>query len=147
MRRINKRFTNDEDKVIVGMYGDRISPKEIANALNRSRDSIRARILFLKKKGVIKGNRNLKWTDALEKELVNTIHKNPGNLKARFREFAEKHNTTTNAVSVHYYTNIIDTHFIFSLFGKFRKSNNRKIYKKEQAKGHKMWSIIKAMFN
>ena len=142
-----KRFTNDEDKVIVGMYNDKLSAEEIANTLGRTVNSIRQRVFFLRKKGVIQGTRQLKWTDALENELVNTIHKNPGNLSEGFREFAEKHNSTFNAVSNYYYTNIIDTHFIFSLFGRFRKSNNRKIYKKEQARGHKMWTIIKAMFN
>ena len=142
-----KRFTNDEDKVIVGMYNDKMSDKDIASAINRTIGSVKQRIFFLKGKGLIKSSKQLKWTDALENELVNTIHKNPGNLSVRFREFAEKYNTTANAVSSYYYTNVIDTRPIFSVFGKFRKSNNRKIYKKEQARGHRMWTIIKAMFN
>ena len=129
------------------MHNDKMSDADIANALGRSIGSVKQRAFFLKRKGLIKNTRKLKWTEALENELVNTIHKNPGNLSARFREFAEKYNTTENAVSNYYYANVIDTRPIFSVFGRFRKSNNRKIYKKEQAKGHKMWTIIKTMFN
>lgn len=148
MNNFYKKWTNDEEQVIIGMRKNKCSVKEIADVLGRSTNAVKARIFFLRKKGILVNRKSIKWNEKLDKEVVNTLHKNPGNLRDGFREFANKHNVSPETVSTRYYKAIIDSpHFIFSLFGKFRKSKNRKNYKKEQATGHKMWNIIKAMFN
>ena len=153
MRQKYHRWTNEEDQVIISMYSTKASMQEIADALGVRVEQIRNRTSYLRKKGILNSYLTFKWTDTKEKELVNILHKNEGNLRNGFREFAEANNISREAVEARYYHSsvnkpkVMDKYPIFTTIGRYRRANNRKIYNRQESKGHKIWNIIKGFFN
>lgn len=151
MKKKIHKWTNVEEKVVIGLYEDGCSIKEIAEAMGFSQSSIANRIFVLKKKGLITINHNFIWNEDRKKELVKVLQNNPGNLNAGFKEFADKYNLNWKTVANKYYnkkTNgrIKDNYPIFSVFGRYRASSNSKIYTRRESKGHTMWTTIKEFF-
>lgn len=146
---MNKKhfWTPEEDAVLMEQFKAGVAYKAIAELLGRSYNSVTTRISDLRKAGQDIPFRHLVWTPELDKEVADTVGKNPGNISAAFRIVAEKYNTTPEAVSQRWYNNIKDTTFVFSVFGRYRGAKNRKIYTKNDAKGHNLWRVIKEFFN
>lgn len=147
MNNKEKKWTPDEDKVLIGMYGTHNAVKEISKILDRPTKSIIARIYFLRSNGIIKPTQRMRWTENKDKELATIIQKTPGNIRAGLREFADANNTSFNAVQQRYYKIIINKYPILSVFGRHRNSFNKKNFNKKESKGHRLWNIIKSMFN
>lgn len=146
---MNKRrfWTPEEDTVLMEYVKKGITYKTIAELMNRPYNSIVTRVSELRKAGEDIPYKNIIWTPELDKEVADTVGKNPGNISAAFRIIAEKYNTTPSAVSQRWYYTIKDTTFVFSVFGRYRGAKNRKIYTKNDAKGHNLWRVIKDFFN
>lgn len=147
------KWTEQEDIVLIQSIKDKIPYATIATLLAVTTSKVTARVKFLKKKGIELPSYNLVWTEKLEKELLQLVSKNEGNLSNAFREFAEKHNTTTKAVSTRWYDKNIptgrlkDKSFCFGIFGRFRGAANSKNYNKANSKTYKFWKVIKTIFN
>lgn len=153
MKRKYHKWTNDEVKVLIGMYNDGVRVKDIANTFNVSVKAMEHKLNILSNKNLIERNRYFKWTEKKEKELAKILHKNEGILQDGFREFAQANNINKGAVEARYYDTTIptgrvkDKYFIFSLFGRFRKKQNGKIYRREDSSGYNAWTFIKSFFN
>ena len=153
MKKNYHRWTNEEVSVLISMYTDGVKIKDIANAFNVKTSSVDQKHNKLRVQGLIERNRYFEWTEKKEKELVKILHKNEGNLQDGFREFAQANNISKEAVETRYYDPAIptgrikDTHFVFGTFGRFRKKQNGKIYRREDSSGHSIWTMIKSFFN
>lgn len=153
MKRNYHKWTNDEVKVLISMYNDGVKVKDIANAFNVKVSTMDQKLNKLRVQGLIERNRYFNWTEKKEKELVKVLHKNEGNLQDGFREFAQANNISKEAVENRYYDPTIptgrikDTHFVFGTFGRFRKKQNGKIYRREDSSRHNIWTMIKSFFN
>lgn len=149
MKRNYHKWTDVEDKVVIGLYEDGSAIKDIAEALGLTKSAVINRIRVLKKKALIVVNHNFIWDEQKEKELVKILQKNEGNLCNGFREFADKYNISDKTVSNKYYAKdrkslrIKDKYPIFSVFGRYRASSNSKIYNRRESKGHTLWGTIK----
>ena len=152
MKRNYHKWTNLEDQVLIGLYEDGVKSYEIAQTLNLSKNSVINRISILKKKGLITTSQNFIWDEKKEKELVKILQKNEGNLRKGFKQFAEIYNIPYTSVEYKYYNKsnhsirIKDKYPIFSVFGRYRASNNSKIYNRQNSKGHTLWTTIKKLF-
>ena len=151
MKRNYHKWTDAEDKVIIGLYEDGAKIKEIAPLFNVTVSAVAGRIKTLKKKGLIEGSKVFQWTPEKEKDLVKILQKNEGNLRVGFKQFADKYNCEWTIVSSKYYNRqrknrIKDKYPIFSVFGRYRASSNSKIYTRGESKGHTMWTAIKEFF-
>lgn len=153
MKRKIHKWTNAEDKVLIGLYEDGVKCTEIAKVLNVKPRQVGGRVYYLRKKGIINTRHSIRWTPELEKELVTILQKNSGNLHEGFRIFAEAHNCDWKCAAAHYYHRdtrggrIKDKYPIFATFGRYRASGNSKIYSKKESKGHNFWTMIKKIFN
>lgn len=152
MKKNYHKWTDVEDKVVIGLYEDGCAIKDIAEAVGLTKSAITNRVHVLKKNGLITVNHNFIWDEQKEKELVKILQKNEGNLRNGFREFADKYNIGDKAVSNKYYAKdrkslrIKDKYPIFSVFGRYRGIANSKIYTRGESKGHTMWTAIKEFF-
>lgn len=152
MKRKNHKWTNDEVSVLISMYNDGVKIKDIASAFNVTVKNITTRLNILRNEGKINNTRYFAWTEEREKELVKILHKHEGNLTEGFREFAEKYDIALSTVQTRYYNKntptgrIKDKYFVFSLFGRFRKKQNGKIYRREDSSGYNAWTFIKSFF-
>lgn len=153
MKKKYHKWTNDEVKVLISMYNDGVKVKDMASTFNVSVKAMEHKLNILSNKNLIERNRCFNWTEKKEKELVKVLHKNEGNLQDGFREFAQANNISTGAVEARYYDTTIptgrikDKHFIFGTFGRFRKKQNGKIYRREDSSGHNIWTMIRSFFN
>lgn len=155
MKRNYHRWTNAEVKVIIGLYEDGVPHKEIAEAVGLPVNVVSKKIYNLKKQGLIDKEikRLFVWTPEIEKDFLNILQKNIGNLQQGFRTFAEKYNCSITVPSNKYYNSKIlggrikDRCKVFGQFGRYRGIANSKIYKREDSKGYNFWSVIKKFFN
>ena len=153
MKKNYHKWTNEEVSVLISMYTDGVKIKDIADALNVKVSNVNTKLNALRVQGFIERNRYFEWTEKKEKELVKILHKNEGNLQDGFREFAQINNISKSTAEHRYYNintptgRIKDTHFVFGTFGRFRKKQNGKIYRREDSSGHNIWTIIKSFFN
>ena len=144
----NRRiWTPEEELVLVEHVKNGVSDKAIAELMNINLNHVRAKIKNLRKKGVDLPYRQLTWTKELDKEVIDTVAKNEGNLRAAFRIVAENHNVNYTCVSTRWYTVLRHRNVVFSTFGRYRGAKNRKIYNKKDSKGYTFWTMIKRLFN
>ena len=152
MKRKIHKWTDAEDKVIIGLYEDGVKIKDIAALFYVTPKTLNAKVYNLRKKGLIKSKRSFNWTPEAEKDLVKILQKNEGNLREGFRQFADKYNCDWTIVSSKYYSKhvkngrIKDKYPIFGVFGRYRAASNSKVYVRQNAKGHTLWNTIKGFF-
>lgn len=153
MRNNYHKWTEEEDKVLVQYAKDKIPTQTIANLLGLTTKQIACRFHYLRKRGIDVPKYRINWTPDLEKELVNLVSKNEGNLRNAFREFAEKYNVPHTVAETRWYNHRIptgrlkDKKFCFGILGRFRGNANSKIYNKTDSKTHKFWKILKTIFD
>lgn len=145
------KWTEQEDKVLIQLYSCRVKIAKIAAVLQLPIGKVRSRIKYFIRKGIVVKN-SFTWTEALEKELANTLSKNAGNLKKGMKDFAAKYNINYEAVKSRYYDvnlkkgRLKDKYPIFTMFGRYRGTANSKVYNNKEAKGHNFWKVVKKVF-
>ena len=159
MNKNYKKWTNEEDVVIVSMRAKGSSGKEIAKALNRTYSSTHNRINFMIAKGEIskkkRCNKVATIVEAKRKstidyyEVAKRVAENPGNLQAVFRKYAKEIGVTVETVHRAYYnpsqsrTRIKDLVHIFTVVGqKGFGPNNSKNFN-EPIKRSNIWLKFK----
>lgn len=97
-----KKWTNDEELVVISMRADGKTANEIAEKLNRSAWSVKNRI----KKLINECKVELKHTRStpLDYDKIGEyVSKSPGNIRKAFRKYADDYGCSVNAVSCAYY--------------------------------------------
>lgn len=158
-KKVLKRWTSEEEAVIVSMRAKGNSDREIAKALNRTYGSIHNRINFMMIKGEIsKKKRCNKVATIVESkrkskidyyEVAKRVAENPGNLQAVFRKYAKEVGVSVESVHRAYYnpsqsrTRIKDLVHIFTVVGqKGFGPNNSKNFN-EPIKKSNIWTKFK----
>ena len=101
-KREYKKWTNNEELVIISMRADGKTAVEIAKKLNRSDWSVRARI----KKLINECKIELKHSKSspLDYDKIGEyVSKNPGNIRKAFRKYANDYGCSVNSVHCAYY--------------------------------------------
>jgi IS30 family transposase len=146
MKRAYKRWTNEEDLVIINLRKEGKTIKEIATTLNRSVGSITGRVQYL-----LSSNKIEKWESKLDyAKIADYVSKNPGNIKEAFRKYAKTSGYSINTISRAYYqkkqscgkVRIKDSGNLFIVLGKTGHTiNNEKITNRIQKST--LWQKIK----
>ena len=148
MKRSYKRWTNEEEQVIISMRAEGYSIKEIAKAINRKPKDVQNKVCKLineckvSKKGSIP--KKLDYD-----RIVEVISKYPGNLREAFRVYAKEANCSARSVANAYYDSkysngnrIKDRGTIFTIVSKEGHTiNNSKITNTIQKSN--LWNRIK----
>ena len=99
MKRAYKRWTNEEDLVIINLRKEGKTTKKIAITLNRSVGSITSRIQYL-----LSSNKIKKYESKLDyAKIADYVSKNPGNIREAFRKYANKSGYSLKTISKAYY--------------------------------------------
>lgn len=99
MKRAYKRWTNEEDLVIINLRKEGKTIKEIATTLNRSVGSITGRVQYL-----LSSNKIEKWESKLDyAKIADYVSKNPGNIKEAFRKYAKTSGYSIKTIAKAYY--------------------------------------------
>lgn len=146
MKRAYKRWTNEEELVIIRLRKEGKSIKEIATTLNRSVGSITGRVHYL-----LSSNKIEKWESKLDyAKIADYVSKNPGNIKEAFRKYAKTSGYSIKTISKAYYQKnqpcgrirIKDSGNLFIVLGKTGyTTNNEKITNRIQKST--LWQKIK----
>jgi IS30 family transposase len=97
-----KKWTNEEELVIISMRADGKTSIEIAKKLNRTPDSVRGRV----KKLINECKIELKQTKSspLDYDKIGEyVSKSPGNISKAFRKYANDYGCSVNSVHGAYY--------------------------------------------
>lgn len=99
MKRAYKRWTNEEDLVIIRLRKEGKTIKEITTMLNRPKGSVTSRVQYLLSSGKIK-KRESKLDYA---KIADYVSKNPGNIREAFRKYANKSGYSLKTIAKAYY--------------------------------------------
>lgn len=100
----HKRWTNEEDLVIISMRKEGKTLKEIATKLNRTYGSIVGRVHYLINTCSIEKKKSNNKTSRLNSEvLLGYIANSPGNLHEAFRKYAKDYNLSPKYIKNRYY--------------------------------------------
>ena len=128
MKRAYKRWTNEEDLVIINLRKEGKTIKEIATTLNRSVGSVVGRIHTL-----LLSNKIEKHESKLDyAKIADYVSKNPGNIKEAFRKYAKTSGYSIKTISKAYYqkkqscgrVRIKDSGNLFIVLGKTGHTTN-----------------------
>lgn len=146
MKRAYKRWTNEEDLVIINLRKEGKTTKKIAITLNRSVGSITSRIQYL-----LSSNKIKKYESKLDyAKIADYVSKNPGNIREAFRKYANKSGYSLKTISKAYYqkkqpcgrVRVKDSGNLFIVLGKsghtINNEKNTNIIKKSN-----LWQKIK----
>lgn len=147
-KRVIKKWTNDEELVIISMRAEGKTAEEISKKLNRSVYSINGRI----RKLINECRVELKETHSAPVDydkIGEYVSKNPGNLQKAFRQYATKYGCSVRTVSNAYYSRtrskkqrVKDRGTLFTVVGKNGHTvNNSKVT--NNIKRSNLWSKMK----
>ena len=141
-----KKWTNDEELVIISMRAEGKSIKEIANALNRTYPSTQHFVKKLIDECKIAKRANTSKVNA--SELLEFIARNPGNIQRAFRQYSEKTGLSIGTIHSVYYgkyknkKSIKESSTVFTVISKYghtlRNGKNT-----PEIKRSKLWSKMK----
>lgn len=147
-KKVYKKWTNDEELVIISMRAEGKTAGEISKKLNRSVYATRNRI----KKLINECRVELKETHSAPVDydkIGEYVSKNPGNLQKAFRQYATKYGCSVGTVSNAYYgrtrskkQRVKDRGTLFTVIGKNGHTiNNSKVT--NSIKRSNLWSKMK----
>lgn len=148
MKRNYKKWTNEEELVIISMRKEGKSLKEIASVLGRTPATVGVRCSKLinackieKRKGGVPSKLNYE-------QIGNYVSENPNNIRDAFRKYAEDNNCSWGTVASAYYkrrpnkTRVKDSGNWFTIVGKKGHTiNNNKV--SESNKTSNLWTKLK----
>lgn len=142
-----KRWTNDEELVIISMRAEGKAIKEIATALGRTKIATANKISRMIDQCKLEKKRNNNLRIDFDK-VGKYVSENPGNIQEAFRKYAKDYNCSVGSVHSAYYrgwgnkTRVKDRGTLFTVVGKKGHTTNNGKNTNHQKRSN-LWNKLK----